>query len=232
MIYRETYTIFDQSNQFEYCATFAQKDSLNALVLVDQVAQFVSGQISFETTSLPKDKVHHYHATITPYTSLRLNQRIFKKFEEENANILDNIKLAFDGRKNIYSPKELPFGDSAIFHVFLTENDFTTSERPPSSFKFKIEKVSEISMKELNLCLQRKSELSKNIMTAINSLDVLSRHGSSMNPNFISIGRIFYTSENAEAIFGGVEVWQGYYQSVRATDGDILSSFILRIHNV
>ncbi|CAG8690438.1 3353_t:CDS:2, partial [Acaulospora colombiana] len=177
----------------------------------------------FEVTSFPRANVHHYDVTITPDVPPKLNRRIYRKFEEDNANTLNNIRPVFDGRKNMYSAKKLPFGDSATFDVILPEDDgVTTSKRPPRAFKFKVQKVAEINMEELSRYLQRKTELSNNILTAINSLDVLIRHGPSMDPNFVSIGRSLYTSENSQALFGGAEVWQGYYQSVRPTGGKMM----------
>ncbi|RIB18663.1 hypothetical protein C2G38_2036719 [Gigaspora rosea] len=49
--------------------------------------------------------------------------------------------------------------------------------------------------------------------SAIIVLDVLVRHQLSMSYN--TVRRSFYTSEGSQALFGGVEVWQGYSQSVR-----------------
>ncbi len=50
-------------------------------------------------------------------------------------------------------------------------------------------------------------------------LNVMIRHFPSMT--FKKVGRSFYTSQGSQAIFGGVEVWQGYFQSVRITQGRI-----------
>jgi len=38
---------------------------------------------------------------------------------------------------------------------------------------------------------------------------------------FKKVERSFYTSQGSQAIHGGVEVWQGYFQSVRITQGRI-----------
>src|SRR2546423_5941309 len=47
------------------------------------------------------------------------------------------------------------------------------------------------------------------------SLDVLIHHKPSMM--YAVAGRSFYTNQGSRALNGGVEVWQGYYQSARPT---------------
>src|SRR5437868_3034421 len=54
----------------------------------------------------------------------------------------------------------------------------------------------------------------------IMALDVLIRHEPSMK--YAIAGRTFYTNAGSRALYGGVEVWQGYYQSVRPTLGKMM----------
>jgi hypothetical protein len=49
------------------------------------------------------------------------------------------------------------------------------------------------------------------------SLDVLIHHQPSMK--FVTVGRSFFTPQGSQALFGGAEVWQGYYQSARPAQG-------------
>ncbi|CAG8731198.1 275_t:CDS:2, partial [Acaulospora colombiana] len=92
------------------------------------------------------------------------------------------------------------------FDVVLPENeDVKAYQSPPLAFKFKIMKVKEINMVELNRWLEGKSKISNDILKAINVLSVLSRHGPLLDQNFTSIGRTLYTSENSQAIVGGAE---------------------------
>ncbi|RIB10666.1 Piwi domain-containing protein [Gigaspora rosea] len=169
----------------------------------------------FEVTALPEANIHHYDVTITPDVPPALNRKVFKRFEElERNGGLGDVKPIFDGRKNIFTCKPLPFGETATFDVNIPEDDGVTStKRPPRSFKVKIKKVNSINMEELRRFLESKSELTPNCLTAIMALDVLVRHQPSMSYN--TVGRSFYTPEGSQALFGGVEVWQGYYQSVR-----------------
>nr|CAG8437835.1 8491_t:CDS:10 [Entrophospora candida] len=55
--------------------------------------------------------------------------------------------------------------------------------------------------------------------TTIMALDVLIRHQPSMN--YSTVGRSIYTPKEAGPLFGGLEAWQGYYQSARPGQGQM-----------
>src|SRR4051794_32291564 len=52
------------------------------------------------------------------------------------------------------------------------------------------------------------------------ALNVLIRHRPSMM--YKKIGRSFYTSQGSRSLYGGVEAWQGYFQSIRPTPGKLM----------
>ena len=52
------------------------------------------------------------------------------------------------------------------------------------------------------------------------ALDILIRHAPSNQ--YVSVGRSFYTPRGSRPLFGGAEVWQGYYQSARPTKGRMM----------
>ena len=89
--------------------------------------------------------------------------------------------------------------------------------RPPRAFKVKIKKASEINLEELHLFLNAKSALTPNCLTAIMALDILIRHKPAML--YSNVGRSFFTPDGAQPLYGGVEVWNGFFQSVRPTMG-------------
>lgn len=171
----------------------------------------------FEVTSLPEANIHHYDVTITPQVPPLLNRKVYQEFEKSNCN----NKTVFDGRKNIFTCERLSFDDSATFDITLPEDDGSTStRRQPRAFKIKIKKVNEINMEELQRFLDGKAQCSSNVLTAIMALDVLIRHKPSMQ--HVTVGRSFYTREGSRNLSGGVEAWQGYYQSARPTPGKSL----------
>ena len=76
-------------------------------------------------------------------------------------------------------------------------------------------------MEELQRFLIGKAQCTSNVLTAIMALDVLIRHQPSMK--YVSVGRSFYARDISQSLFGNAEVWQGYYQSARPTQGKPLN---------
>ncbi|CAG8594399.1 4778_t:CDS:10 [Diversispora eburnea] len=129
--------------------------------------------------------------------------------------LIVNFFSSLKGRKNMFAPRTLPFGDAYTFN-----DDDSTGRRPPRSFKLKIVKVNEIVMEELHQFLDGTINITPNCLTGIMALDVLIRHRPSMMNT--TVGRSFYTNRGSRPLFGGAEVWQGYYQSARPTLGRII----------
>src|ERR1051325_2044030 len=61
------------------------------------------------------------------------------------------------------------------------------------------------------------------------ALDVLIRHEPTMK--YSVIGRSFYANDVAQPLYGGVEVWQGYYQSIRPAPGKMMINIDLSSHS-
>ncbi|CAI2175449.1 1381_t:CDS:10 [Funneliformis geosporum] len=162
----------------------------------------------FEVLQLPNATVYHYDADISPTVPASLNRKIFAHFVKvESGGILGGIKPVYDGRKNLYTIKEFPFGD-------------TVTHQPPRKFTIKLKKVAKRNLEEALRFVQGKSATSNNILSAIGALDVLINQEPSMN--FTTVGRrAFYTSENSSTLSGGAEVWQGYWQSLRPGQGNV-----------
>ncbi|CAI2189473.1 4647_t:CDS:2 [Funneliformis geosporum] len=167
----------------------------------------------FEVTYLADTKIHHYDVIITPEVPPTLNRRIYSQFE---ALFAGDIKPVFDGRRNIFTARPLPFGDTDSFDIYPPEDaSFSIIRQPPYAFKFIIRKVAVIDMNELHKFLYGNCSLSSNILTGIMALNVLIRHQPFLNCK--AIGRSFYTNQISQDCFDGVELWQGYRQSIRPT---------------
>ncbi|ORY01783.1 Piwi-domain-containing protein [Basidiobolus meristosporus CBS 931.73] len=170
----------------------------------------------FDVITFPGASIYHYDATIIPEVPSALCRRIFQLFEDLNCNsALGGYKPIYDGRKNIFSHKPLPFGDYGSFMVTLPEELGKLSKREPRTFTLKLVKVGIIVMEELAQYLDEKIELTSNCQTAIMALDILIRHRPSML--YTSVGSSFFTRDDSKPLGGGVEVWQGFYQSARPT---------------
>ncbi|KAG0274373.1 hypothetical protein BGZ95_009860 [Linnemannia exigua] len=173
----------------------------------------------FEVKALPDINIYHYDVTITPDVPPPVNRRIFDQFVLLNSksDLADSMPV-YDGRKNLFSSKELPF-DSRTFEVTLP-GEQAPPGKPVKSFRLKVKKAASINLEELHLFLKGRAAMSSNCLTAIMALDVLIHHKPAML--YTTIGRSFFTPEGKMPLPGGLEVWRGYYQSMRPGVGRML----------
>lgn len=80
----------------------------------------------FEITTIPTQNVTHYNITIDPPSAPpAVFRKVWKAFEDlHGQSVLKGIKTVYDGRKNVFSPKPLPFGSdhAAQFEVHIKQN--------------------------------------------------------------------------------------------------------------
>ncbi|CAI2165275.1 17043_t:CDS:2 [Funneliformis geosporum] len=169
----------------------------------------------FEITTLTDSNIHYYEVLITPHVqSSILKRRIFSQFETLHAG---DIKLVFDGAKNMFTTRPLPFGEKATYTICLTELPNTLR---PRTFEIIIRKVNVINMKEIHKFLNGRCKSSSNILTGIMALNVLIRQKPFLTCK--AIGRLFYTNQISQACFSGLEIWQGYRQTIRPKPGSMM----------
>ncbi|GBB99129.1 hypothetical protein RclHR1_03420012 [Rhizophagus clarus] len=171
----------------------------------------------FEVTRMQETNISHYDVTITPVVPPRLNWKVFDRFVEQNQQALGYTKPVFDGKKNMFSPKLLPFRQAATFDVELEEDNApVTSRRPPRRFNIRIRKTDrDIILEELFLFLEAKGRMTNNCEMAIMAMDVIISH--KISTKYPTVRRSFYTPKITQPLTGGLEAWQGYYQSARPT---------------
>ncbi|TPX31606.1 hypothetical protein SmJEL517_g05103 [Synchytrium microbalum] len=196
----------------------------------------------FAVTSLPGQTLHHYDCLILPEVPPAKNRAIYQLWEEEfllaaafasvslsadgtpSYDAIPNLgpfpRTVYDGRRNVYSVRALPLGgDTAVFYVDYAETDDPTGKRRGvKRFKLMFKRVTEINMQRLGLFLD--GRITDAPYDAIMALDVIFRHRPSLT--FTTIGRCFYTADSAAPISGGAQLWQGFHQSVRPTQGGML----------
>ncbi|RIA95038.1 Piwi domain-containing protein [Glomus cerebriforme] len=115
----------------------------------------------------------------------------------------------------------MPFRDAGTFEVTLEEDDAPVGrKRPPRLFTLKVKKVGVIRIEELLRFLDARGPCTKSCLTVIMALDILIRHRPSTL--YSTVGRSFFTPQGAQLLYGGAEVWQGYYQSARPTKGRMM----------
>ncbi|KAG0302521.1 hypothetical protein BGZ98_007426 [Dissophora globulifera] len=174
----------------------------------------------FEVNKLPDVVVHHYDVTVTPDVPPPVNRKIFEQFIITFGNTdLAGARPVYDGRKSLFSPKDLKF-DSKTFDIVIDTDVQPNAKRPVPVFKMKVKKVATINLEELHRFLQGKSALTNNVLTGIQALDILIRHKPGLL--YSTVGRSFFTPDGKQPLDGALEVWRGFYQSARPTVGKMM----------
>jgi eukaryotic translation initiation factor 2C len=81
-------------------------------------------------------------------------------------------------------------------------------------FSVVVRKVNTVSFHELLLFAQGKGKETDNVLHCSNVLSIVLRHVPSML--FTPVGQNFFTPEGRIPMMGGLEIWRGYHQSVKA----------------
>ncbi|KAJ6500901.1 argonaute-like protein [Mycena sanguinolenta] len=148
-----------------------------------------------------------------------MNMRLIKALQESIAPAIFTQKVAFDGRKNIYSPIELnlPQG-KAEFDVTLPQQN-STSDRPPKIYKIRLVFVAKINTEVLHRFIEGQQSQDETVSTSLMAFNVVIK----MDPaqRFPTKGRSFFTPSETRSIGGGLVLWRGYFQSIRPTLGKI-----------
>ncbi|KAG5651697.1 hypothetical protein H0H81_007756 [Sphagnurus paluster] len=191
-------------------------------------------------TSIPEEIIRHYD-TITPSNlPVRMNFMLIKKLQHEVAANIFTPAAVYDGRKNMFSTRNLALGNTnsrevCIFHISVQSAnpvhwkfDVTLSppgrpagDRPPKVYKIKVTKVNEINPEVLHQFVRGQYSSNDNmVLTAIMALNVVIR----MEPSekFPFNTRSFYTDRETKDIGNGIVLWRGYFQSVRPGIGRML----------
>ncbi|KAJ1569829.1 Eukaryotic translation initiation factor 2C, partial [Nowakowskiella sp. JEL0078] len=178
----------------------------------------------FPIHSLPTCDIHHYEMEFNPEIShTKTTRRLFSLWTDLNrSSILRNIAPVFDGRKNVYTSRAIPFLDEiSTFELEIADENedyaqFVTNQKYLSlSIQFM---VGEINMDPLHAFLH--GEQQPFPTESFKALDTILRHRPSML--YTSIGRCFFSRDGATSIAGGAELWQGFHQSLKAVSGKLV----------
>ncbi|PPQ98553.1 hypothetical protein CVT24_004044 [Panaeolus cyanescens] len=195
------------------------------------------------TTTIPDAVIHHYdgkpyHAVfherrlLTSFSNTvvimpsektlpaRLNMDIIAALQTRIAPEVFTPRAVYDGRKNMFAVRELPFGPEGTqeFEVAL-ETRAADSPRGPKTYKIRLTKVAEINPEVLSRFIRGDQSHDNSVLTAITALNVVIRMEPTMNYPFNV--RSFFTNREAKDIGGGIQLWRGYFQSVRPGIGQM-----------
>ncbi|GAA5890678.1 hypothetical protein JCM6882_000622 [Rhodosporidiobolus microsporus] len=166
--------------------------------------------------------VYHYDVEIGPTDEkrpARLNRAIWAHFVETQ-NPFGGVAVAYDSRAMAYSPRRLP-ADEGSFSINLPEADGSVSRG--NHFTIKISFIRPIQLGALRAFVSGgRGAASVNeaaVMSAIQALNVVIQHGPMLvNP---SRGPSFFLRGNNPQSALGLEIWRGYFSSLRPGIGNV-----------
>ncbi|KAF9055354.1 argonaute-like protein [Hymenopellis radicata] len=172
--------------------------------------------VNYFEVSVPTSVISHYDVVILPSEKTlpaRFNMDLIK--ELQSSNPLFNPKGVYDGRKNFFTAKPLDFNGarSQEFDVMLGEKPTDPQARGPKVYKIRLTKVAEINPETLQRFVEGKQSQDNHVLTAITALNVVIRMEPSLKYPFNV--RSFFTDRERKDIGSGLELWRGYFSSVR-----------------
>lgn len=165
---------------------------------------------------IPEAVIHHYDVVISPSEKTlpaRLNMELITTLQLKVAANIFTPRAVYDGRKNLFAARELPFGPNTPSREFEVEFNKKT-------YKIRLTKVAEINPEVLARFLEGKQSHDNAVLTAITALNVVIRMEPTLNYPFNV--RSFFTDKETKDIGSGIVLWRGYFQSIRPAIGRML----------
>ncbi|KAJ7047297.1 argonaute-like protein [Mycena alexandri] len=180
---------------------------------------------SFATT-VPSSIIHHYDVVISPSEKTlpaRMTMDLIRRLQFDVAPQIFTPRCVYDGRKNIFSIRELPFDTgSQEFDVTLADANSSAGSggKGPKVYKIKLTKVAQINPEVLKRFIDGDQSHDNTVLTAITALNVVIRMEPTLKYPFNV--RSFFTNKETKDIGAGLELWRGYFQSIRPAMGRML----------
>ncbi|KAL7312476.1 hypothetical protein PS15m_008231 [Mucor circinelloides] len=176
----------------------------------------------YSVTSTPSGNVYHYDIDFEPALPEKKCRAVWDAFQKnEGREYCGHTKTIFDGRKNVFSAAALKFGEDEAKQFQVDMNSSPVfGHSPKNVLTIRVKLAGVVNMDELQLFLDSKLEETPNCKTAIMVLDNLIRQQPSQT--HYTFGRSIFSTEGRRPLPNGVELWQGFYQSVRPTAGKLL----------
>ncbi|KAF9226544.1 argonaute-like protein [Gyrodon lividus] len=185
---------------------------------------------NFFNIALPECNIYHYDVILPSEKTLpaRLNMDLIEHLQKIDAPDVFTPPAVYDGRKNMFAPRELPLGpgESQEFNVSLSDETTrgspaeNTSGRGPKVYKIRLTKVATINPEVLQRFIMGQQSHDNSVLTALTALNVVIRMEPTMKYPFNV--RSFFTDRETRDIGGGLVLWRGYFQSVRPAIGRLL----------
>ncbi|KAL0569729.1 hypothetical protein V5O48_012227, partial [Marasmius crinis-equi] len=150
--------------------------------------------------------------------------QLIKQLQHDTAPGVFQPAGSYDGKKNLYMPHLLDFGesDSATFTVPVA-SEVSTQPRPPKLYSIKLVKVAEINPEVLRRFVNAQQSYDEGVSTALMAMNVAFRQDPIMR-GFAFNTRSFFanTPDTLSKPILGLQFGRGIFQSVRPTLGKVI----------
>ncbi|KAG6869093.1 hypothetical protein C0993_003413 [Termitomyces sp. T159_Od127] len=180
---------------------------------------------SFEISSLPVKEYVQYDEVFTPEVKIpRKRQEIIHKLQTVVEPRIFSPRAVYDGNALLYAskPLELPAQGTGNFSVSLTTvlpKSATTYTRGVYNIKL-TETIGDLVKTSDMTRLICTGQSDPKTLTAINLLQLLIRQ--EPNQKYVNNNRAYFIPQGSKAIGSGLELWHGFFQSVRPAMGRML----------
>ncbi|KIK66591.1 hypothetical protein GYMLUDRAFT_69767 [Collybiopsis luxurians FD-317 M1] len=176
--------------------------------------------------TIPRGMIYHHDVVIMPADKalpVRMNMEIIRALQERVAPTIFTPPGVYDGRKNFFSSHKLNLGPDGMkeFDVTLDiPDEVPKGGKGPKVYKVRLNEVAQINPEVLQRFIEGKQSLDNAALTAITALNVVIRMEPTLNYPFNV--RSFFTDKEKKDIGSGLELWRGYFQSVRPASNRML----------
>ncbi|KAJ6500452.1 argonaute-like protein [Mycena sanguinolenta] len=186
---------------------------------------------SFFVTQLPTKDYLQYDAFRPDIDIANKRERVMHILQTTVAPTLFQPRGVYDGRKLLYLSHrlQLPGGGGAASFTVRLGQDPNAPIGSPGVFQVLISKTASDVIRpiDLNRLIAAPNQAVPNqtidpkAATAMNLLQLLIRQASNQN-HPTNNGRAYFSPEGRKSLPGGIELWRGFYQSVRPTIGRMI----------
>ncbi|KAG7445462.1 argonaute-like protein [Guyanagaster necrorhizus] len=172
------------------------------------------------TGRLVKIKINAFPTTVPECTIYQYDVVSSDKMTEIAPEVF-NPRAVYDGRKIAFTVKRLDVDEkgSVEFKIPYGNKPSGPNSTPPRVFKIKLTEASVVNPQVLKRFIEGNQSLENSVLTAITALNVVVRMEPSLNHPFNI--RSFFTDSEISNVGLGVQLWRGYFQSVRPTIGSM-----------
>ncbi|CAG8650047.1 1091_t:CDS:10, partial [Rhizophagus irregularis] len=146
---------------------------------------------------------------------VHVQRMVFQQLEKQERNgWFKGIGVVFDGNTTLYSTDLLRLNSPDSGNTSVSLKDDQDSRGNPMEYKVEVQKLDRVDLGELKKCLEGKEMKWEYFdLVGIRGLNALIHHIPSMK--YTQFGESTYLPSTRKSLGGGVELWMGWFESVR-----------------